>query len=473
MKRNYRRPLFLIGTLVTLTCAAMAYSSKGNVPAPTPGPQTRAKAGVVSLSGYLTQHKVVAGGDGSVSLALTLTADDAPSAMKGDARHVDMVIVLDRSGSMQGAKIRDAKQAAANLLARLSGGDRFALVSYSDTVQRHTALMNVTPANREMLEAIVQNIVAGGSTNLGGGLQEGINLLASEARTGHLGKIILISDGLANRGITHPTALGDMASMAVGKEFSISAVGVGTDFNEHLMTAIADRGNGSYYYLETPGSFAEVFQKELHHVKASIATSVEVRIPLKDGISLAHAAGYPIEMKDGYAIFRPGDLLAGQSRRLFATLRIPTHQEGVVSIVGISVSYIHQGQPFTVTLPDSFQVACVKDARDALASIDKKAWEEKVLQEDYNKLKDEVARQIQAGNEKEALSRIESYRSANQAVNATVGSAAVAGNLERDLDDLGKTVKDSFAGAPAQAAEKQKKNAKDLQYRAYEGRRGK
>jgi Ca-activated chloride channel family protein len=473
MKRNYAKPLFLIGSLVALTCAGMAYTGKGNAPAATPGPEARAKAGLVSLTGYLTRHKVVAGGDGSVDLALTLTADRVPSPIGGDGRNVDMVIVLDRSGSMHGAKIQDAKQATLSLLASLSAGDRFALVSYSDGVQRHSALMNVTPDNRKTLEAIVRGIVASGSTNLGGGLQEGINLLVSETRTGSAGKIMLISDGLANRGITHAAALGDMASTAVGKEFSITTVGVGNDFNEQLMTTIADRGKGSYYYLETPGAFAEVFQKEFHHVKATAAQSVEVRIPLKGGISLAHAAGYPIEVKDGEAIFRPGDLVSGQSRRLFLTLRVPTHQEGDMEINGVNVRYLHDGRPFTVTLAQPFQVACVKDQREAIASIHKKAWEEKVIQEDYSRLKEEVARQIREGNEKEAMSKIEGYRSAQQAINAVVGSAAVSQNLETDLGELGKTVKDSFVGPPAEAAEKQKRNAKELQYKAYENRRGK
>lgn len=467
MKRSYLRPLFLVGCLIAMTCAAMAYSSSGVEPVPVVG----VKAGGLTLSGHLTQDKILQGSDGSVPLSLILSADKVFDPDKGEVSHVDLVIVLDRSGSMQGQKIRDAKQAILGLLSNLSKDDRFALVSYSNGVQRHSNLLKATGTNRMLLTSAIHEISAGGGTNLGAGLQEGINVLLASPRKGNLGKVILVSDGLANQGITAPTALGNMASLAVHKEFAVSTAGVGDDFNEQLMTTIANRGTGNYYYLENPSAFADVFQKEFQNTRIAAATSVEVRIPLRGGMSVDDAAGYPIEIKNNQAVFYPGDLLSGQTKKLFVNLRVPTNEEGIFEIEGVSVRYVHKGTPHTVTLSKPFQIACVKDENEVFASIDKDEWEEKVLRDDYNRLREEVATDIKEGRKQEALDRIGRYCDEQQSINSVVGSSPVAKNLDKDVEDLRGLVNGTFQGEPAEVEQKQKKTAKVLQYKGYVDRR--
>ncbi len=471
MKKNKLKPLLFVGCLLTITCAAIVYASKVN-PFGSWSPLIRVpKYGVVSLSGHMTQNKVLFGGDGLATLSLTLTATEILDLDKGDVQNVDMVIVLDRSGSMGGEKILDARKAVLNLLSSLSAGDRFGLVTYSDGVQRQSNLAKVTVANRERLSAIMSRISVGGATNLGAGLQHGIDVLLSAQEIGNVRKLILISDGLANRGIADPISLGNMASISVAKEFTVSTVGVGTDFNEQLMTHIADRGAGNYYYLENPNSFAEVFQKEFNNTRTTVATSVKVQIPLAHGVSVVNASGYPVEFKNNQAIIHPGDLLSGQTRKLFLTLRVPTHKERTIEITGITAQYRHKGEPYDVTLPKAFQIACVKNQQEVFSSIDKKEWEEKVLKEDYNRLREEVAADIKSGRKTDALKRIDRYYGEQQAVNSVVGSGKVATSLERDLDDLREKVKDTFQGAPQAVQLKQKKNSKALQYEGYRGRR--
>ena len=140
-------------------------------------------------------------------------------------------------------------------------------------------------------------------------------------------------------------------------------------------------------------------------------------------------------------------------------------------IAGISAHYRHKGQPYTVDLAESFQIACVEDQQEVFSSIDRDEWEEKVLKEDFNRLREEVAADIKEGRKTEALKRIEKYYGEQQAVNAVVGSGKVATSLERDLEDLREKVKDTFQGAPQAVQLKQKKNSKALQYEGYRGRR--
>ncbi|MEA2084665.1 MAG: VWA domain-containing protein [Thermodesulfobacteriota bacterium] len=469
MKQKYVKTFFLIVSLIAVTGAVMVYSSNGNPIAAGTKPGNPGENGIVTITGSLTQDKVLVGEDGIVTLSLNMHADEVIKPDNGDIRNVDIVIVLDRSGSMQGAKIRDAKAAVLNLLSNLSAKDRFALVSYSDSVQKNCDMIKVTGDNREQLEAAIKRISANGGTNLGAGLQTGINVLMSAARNGNAGKIILISDGLANQGVTDPASLGSMASIATEKDFAVSTVGVGADFNEILMTLLADKGTGNYYYLENPDAFAEVFQKEFLNSRAAVATSMEVRIPLSEGVSLLNAAGYPIKVKNNHAVFYPGEFRSGQTRKLFLTLRVPTNKERKYELDNINVRYLHNGSPCIAKLSESFQIACVKNQKEVVASIDKEEWEEKVLKHDYNRLKEEVAIDIKKGNEKNAINRIERYCSEQQALNLSIGSGKVAENLDKDIDELTGFVRQTFKGKPEDVFQKQKKNSKSLQYDGYMG----
>ena len=477
MKPTRFKSFVLIVVLIAATGAAMAYTSGAGkswlsslMPRPGAG-ILPVDSGPVRLDGRLVQDKVLQGSDGRVHLALTLKADDRFDPQSPESRNVDMVIVLDRSGSMKGRKINDARQAVRHLLSGLTARDRFALVTYSDGVHLVSGLTHVTAGHCEQLSALISSIRAGGGTNLGAGLQTGINVMLTAPEKGNARKVILISDGLANKGITDAARLGQMAGVAVEKEFGISTVGVGNDFNEQLMTAIADRGAGNYYYLENPLAFAEVFQKEFFYTRATVATNVSISFPLGGGISIRDAAGYPISVQKNQAVFYPGDLRAGQIRKFFLTLQVPTGEIGSFELGRIKARYRLDGRTMETDLDGSFEIACVEDRREVQASIDKTSWTEKVIREDYNRLKQEVAADIKAGKKQKALGRIHSYYREQESINAAVGSAEVTRNLDRDLDELRRRVEETFQGAPAAVSQKQKANSKALQYEGYKGRR--
>ena len=130
----------------------------------------------------------------------------------------------------------------------------------------------MTDDSRRELAALVAGIQPGGGTNLGGGLEAGLSLFAARSMADHHRKLLLISDGLANHGVTDPHALGRMAAAGLSRDWVVSTVGVGNDFNEHLMTTLADYGGGTYTYMEDPAAFAAVFQQEYRHAAATAAS---------------------------------------------------------------------------------------------------------------------------------------------------------------------------------------------------------
>ena len=431
------------------------------------------EAGVVTLSGHLVQEKIYLHGDGIFELNLDLDAAQTPYDPHPMERNVDIVLVLDRSGSMQGLKMQYAKKAILNLIDLLSPNDRLSLVSYSDDVRQHCGLVSLTNPHKRILRNMVHAIYAGGSTNLGGGLQTGIDTMMQERPGMRIRKVILISDGLANRGIVNPWELGRMASIALENDFSVATVGVGDSFNEQLMAHIADQGAGTYHYMENPDAFVAVFEHEFMKSRRVAATSLEVHIPKVQGVRLLSAGGFPVkEFANHYAVY-PGNLLSGQTRKLFLRFQASSFSDESVTLKGIWISYVNQGTFYRVPLQKPFTVVWAQDESEVLSSIHKDAWEEKVLQEDYNRLREEVAADVKAGNESDAMQKIETYFYEKKELNDRVQSSQVEKNLKQDVEELKSMVRETFQGSPAAVMQKQKSNAKSLQYEGYKERRSK
>lgn len=471
MSKSTRSIILIVG-LITITTAALAIlTAMGSQATVIPAP--RATATGLSMSSDVVQQKVLKGGDGRVTVALNLSAHQITETGSAPPPAADLIIVLDRSGSMEGQKLTDACQAVVGLIEKLGPEDRLALVTYSDNVQVLSPLTPVNAANHRHLVSLARKVVSGGGTNLGGGLRQGIDLVLATPDEKRQRKVILISDGLANQGITDPSALGGMATLAVENRFTVSTVGVGLDFNEMLMAAIADHGAGSYHFLENPTAFARVFENELLASRRVAVSDLQIRIPLSPGVNLIDAGGYPVRQDKGTAVVHPGDLLSGQKRTLFLTFDAPTDTLGTISLGSITMQYRVDGQSHRLDAPTPLSVACVADPAAAMASIKKDIWSDQVVREEFSRLKEAVAGDIRDGDKSRAQMRIREYEARQATLNQVVGSERVADNLATDVQVLHRQVEETFAGPPAAIAEKKKQVSKSLQYDGYKKRRDK
>lgn len=187
---------------------------------------------------------------------------------------LNLALVLDRSGSMHGLKIDYAREAARCLVRQLGPEDRLSLTVFADEVD---VLMPSTPVRdpAPVFEAIA-GIRAGGSTDLSGGWRSGHDEVAGQAREGTLTRILLVSDGLANRGERGVGTLGAWAAEAAARGVGTTTLGVGDHYHEHLLETMAREGDGNYHFIEDPRSLPDIFEAEL----SGLATLVGERASL-------------------------------------------------------------------------------------------------------------------------------------------------------------------------------------------------
>ena len=285
--------------------------------------------GAMTLTSALSQTKVTKGESANLFLKLTLTSPDAPPGNTVRAP-VDMVVVLDRSGSMgDPKKLPYAKKAIEDLIGQLSPEDRFALVTFDNEVVLDSPLEIVTSAKRDSLMRSVEQITPGGSTNISGGLEKAREIL-STSPSSRKKRVLLLTDGEANVGITEIGALSQMGKNFSPFEANLSTIGLGLDFNQSLLSSMADYGMGYYSYLEDLSKLSNILAQNLSDARARYASGGAVTLSLADGITLNEASGYPIEWMDGAhktARIPIGEILYGGQKGL--TLSLTTTPESL------------------------------------------------------------------------------------------------------------------------------------------------
>ncbi|HYO68035.1 MAG TPA: VWA domain-containing protein, partial [Archangium sp.] len=260
-------------------------------PVEPPRPAT-ASNGSLTMTSRLSHPYITPG-----STDLFVTVDIAGVEVPGSKRTpVNLAVVIDRSGSMSGYKLQQAKQAARHLVGLLGPGDRLAIVHYGSDVKSQPSLP-ATPANRELMLQYIEGIWDDGGTNIGAGLHAGRSHVTAVRGDYSVNRIILLSDGQATEGITDDASLTEVVKGIRTEGITVSAIGVGTDFNEDLMQGFAELGAGAYGFLEDAAQLGSLFQKDLRQASTRVARDVALSFTLPQGVRLQEVLGYRFEQE--------------------------------------------------------------------------------------------------------------------------------------------------------------------------------
>jgi Ca-activated chloride channel family protein len=208
------------------------------------------------------------------------------------SQHVplNLSIVIDRSGSMSGEKIRNAKKAAKYVVDQLGEEDFISVVMYDSEVD--LVQPTVRAYNKESIKNKIDQIIDRGSTNLMGGALKGFDQVKQNYQSGYINRVLLLSDGLANVGMTDPRQIEKIIRQKnINEGISISTFGVGLDYNEDLMTSIAETGTGNYYFIGQAQDIAGIFKKELNGLMDIVAQQTEMQIRIPDFVRIDKVYG--------------------------------------------------------------------------------------------------------------------------------------------------------------------------------------
>jgi len=278
-----------------------------------------------------TDRSLVRAGAHSTRYVLVEATAPTPEAERETTKRapVNVAFVLDRSGSMAGAKIAMARHAVERAIAGLEAEDRFAVVTYDTQVDLIAPSQLATADNKHAATLALQLVDARASTDLHGGWTRGADALRDRLSADGVNRVLLLTDGLANQGVTDPETLAHVARDLRASGIGTSTFGVGADFNEELLTSIADAGGGHFYFIEHPQQIPDFITSELGELLEVVAREVRVEVTHHPALQIeplspvAGAAAAP-----GLVQLSIGDLVAGQQVQMVLRVRFPNVDEG-------------------------------------------------------------------------------------------------------------------------------------------------
>ncbi len=266
----------------------------------------------------LSRPVLPVGTSSKVDLLVTFQADAPAAAAR---RSLNLSLVIDRSASMAGVSLKQALQASRQLVNRMGSEDWLSIVTYDDSVSTVLAPTRVT--DKAAIGSVLSKVHAGGCTNLSGGWLKGVEHVGANKAQERINRVLLLTDGQANAGITDPQAL-----IATAREKSAAGVitttlGFGANFNEDLLIGMANAGEGHFYYIQTPEDAEGVFNIEMEGLGSLVAQNLEVTLKPAPSVKVASVLNrYRFEARGQEVAVGLGDVYATEPKQLAAELSV-------------------------------------------------------------------------------------------------------------------------------------------------------
>jgi len=329
---------------------------------------------------------------GHLDLLVRVQAPDLPTGKAVEHTPKRLALVVDRSGSMQGKPLREALRCVMHIASHLTPKDQLSLVVYDDQVEVMVPLSEVSSVTA--IQQAVDIVHSGGSTDLFSGWLKGAEQLEG-GTTRAVSRVLLLSDGQANHGETRISNIQPECKAWLKKGVSTTTVGLGRDFNEDLMIAMADAGGGQQYYGQTAEDLYDSFDQELSLLQAMYLRGIALK--------LIPAPGVIVEMLSVTSLhpdgtYKMNDLAWGAETWIGVRLHIsPTAPGTMRDLLGVSITGTDlQGHALSqsgamLQLPAVEQTALTGIPADELV-------ERRLLEVEFGKASNELRQLARQGN---------------------------------------------------------------------------
>lgn len=385
---------------------------------------------------------------------------------------LNVAVVLDRSGSMKGGnRIAYARQGALQVLNMLGPDDTFALVSYStDVTVDVPARVVEDPEDRDLIRRLIERIEPTQNTALYAGVKAGGDEVLKTLDPEKVNRVILLSDGLANHGPSSPREITQLGLDLARKGVQVSTIGLGEDYNEDLMTALANAGDANYYYVRDIERLPGIFQDELGRLAQVVARDIEIEVTLPEGVKGVEVLGRDEAFEGNRLRIRLGQIAGGQNRDVLVRCEArPGVDQKELELAQVRVRFtdeLRQGRRDEQR--ETARVGISKSAEEARDSFNAPVvvrW----LEMENDVVKKKAAVELEEGRTDTANRLLLDQAERNRAAAEHVPQA-VAGSLLKEQDALER---EAATVIEPQTLSEQKSNVKRMKFESYRRSRGK
>lgn len=410
--RKFKR-IKLLGAVVVVTLLMMAIPSE---------------AVTLKPSIEIDCPAIMADKTGTVYVVVQFDVPEIEFIRAYDRPNLNLAIVIDRSGSMADrGKMEYAKKAAMFVVDQMNSSDRLAVIEYDDRINVLWPSQRVT--NKSRIKQRISRLEPRGATNLTGGMMRGVDEVYRAMSDGGINHVLLLSDGLANRGVTSHWEIQRLVTQARRDGVTITTIGLGLDYNEDLMQMIAQNGGGNYYFVEHPNQMRDIFDRELGAVYATVARDIKIKFRRAHPVRHIEVFGYLNELRGDDLFVDLGSVHGGEKISMVMRVELDPRDIGRANIGTIELDYVDVSENVPRKFTQDLSVEVTRDIKKVRSSQKPAVTAEATLVEADN-FHEKQVRLYEEGRVDEAMANMSALAADLASRNEDLGDVRIAKKLE-------------------------------------------
>jgi len=266
-----------------------------------------------------------------------LTKLTGSGSSMGARMPLNICLILDRSGSMEGPPMDYMKRACGYVVDLLDTNDVLSVVAFTD--QPEVIMPARRVVNKQLIKEHINRLDVGNTTDLYGGIAMGASQVASVASQGYVNRALLFTDGEPTAGIKDFNSIVGQVVEQKSRGITITALGFGSEYNEELLSAISKRSGGNYYYITRPELIPEIFRKELETMMSTVARNLHMRVQLSRWVQVRQVCGKLPTFGHRSAEVTLADLERGEVQTAIIEMELGARPGGKYRVAKLELTY--------------------------------------------------------------------------------------------------------------------------------------